>query len=118
MPVERSIVPWTSAISGASGAPASSDQIATTSSTIRTCDDGGMELVLIRHALPVRRELLEGVADPELSEAGVLQAAHLADYLAAESIDAVYASPLRRAIETAAPIAARFGIEVAVLDGI
>ena len=29
-----------------------------------------MELLLIRHALPVRRELVEGAADPELSEAG------------------------------------------------
>ena len=77
-----------------------------------------MELILIRHALPVRRELLEGVADPELSEAGVLQARLLADYLAVETIDAVFASPLRRAIETAEPLAGRFHLDVEIVDGI
>ncbi|MCU1364649.1 MAG: hypothetical protein JWN39_288 [Ilumatobacteraceae bacterium] len=77
-----------------------------------------MELILIRHALPVRRELLEGVADPELSEAGVLQARFLADYLAVESIDAVIASPLRRAIETAQPLAARLQLDVEIVDGV
>ena len=30
-----------------------------------------MELLIIRHALPVRRELTTGAADPELSEAGL-----------------------------------------------
>lgn len=40
-----------------------------------------MELLLIRHALPVRRELEQGIADPELSEAGLAQAERLADYL-------------------------------------
>ena len=59
-----------------------------------------MELLLIRHALPVRRELVAGAADPELSTAGQAQAGHLAEYLAAERLDAVYASPLRRAVET------------------
>ena len=78
----------------------------------------GMELILIRHALPVRRELVEGAADPELSEAGTLQAAHLADYLATEPIHAVYASPLRRAAETAAPLAHRLGLAVTVADGV
>ena len=78
----------------------------------------GMELILIRHALPVRRELLEGVADPELSEAGHLQATHLADYLATETIDAIYASPLQRAVETAAPLAGRLGLSVTVVDAI
>ena len=47
-----------------------------------------MELLLIRHALPVRRELVVGAADPELSEAGQAQAAHLAEYLATERLDA------------------------------
>ncbi|MCU1401063.1 MAG: hypothetical protein JWN62_4172 [Acidimicrobiales bacterium] len=77
-----------------------------------------MELILIRHALPVRRELLEGVADPELSETGVLQAGFLADYLAAESLDAVITSPLRRAIETAEPLARRLQLEVEIVDGV
>lgn len=75
-----------------------------------------MELLLIRHALPVRRELDEGVADPELSEAGHAQARHLAEYLAPERLDAVYASPLRRAQQTAAPLATALGLPVGIVD--
>ena len=56
-----------------------------------------MELVLVRHGLPVRRELTEGIADPELAPDGVTQAERLAEYLASEDIAAVYVSPLRRA---------------------
>lgn len=78
-----------------------------------------MELLLIRHALPVRRELEVGTADPELSEAGHAQARHLAEYLAAEApLDALYASPLNRARQTAAPVAERFGLDVVVDDGV
>jgi probable phosphoglycerate mutase len=77
-----------------------------------------MELLLIRHALPVRRELVVGVADPELSAAGLAQVEHLADYLAAERLDGVYSSPLRRAIETGAPVAARHSLDVVVVDDV
>lgn len=75
-----------------------------------------MELLLIRHGLPVRRELTSGPADPELSAAGVLQAQHLADYLASERLDAVYTSPLRRAHQTAEPVAASQGHPLVVVD--
>ncbi len=77
-----------------------------------------MELLLIRHALPVRRELEEGVADPELSEAGHAQAQHLADYLASEEVHAIYASPMKRAQQTAAPLASRLGLRVTLIDGV
>lgn len=77
-----------------------------------------MELMLIRHGLPVRRELESGAADPELSEAGRAQARHLAEYLSSESIDAVYASPLRRAHETAQPLAAVHGREIVIVDDV
>ena len=59
-----------------------------------------MELLLIRHALPIRRELTEGRADPELADIGHQQAAHLASYLAEERIDTLYASPMLRARQT------------------
>ena len=49
-----------------------------------------MELLLIRHALPIRREDVDGPADPELSEAGRDQALHLANWLADERLDVVY----------------------------
>lgn len=77
-----------------------------------------MELLLIRHALPVRREVTEGAADPELSEAGFEQARLLADYLAVEAVHAIYASPLRRAVQTAEPLAKVFGVPVTLVDGI
>ena len=77
-----------------------------------------MELLLIRHGLPIRREGVDGPADPELSAAGLEQAQHLAAYLADEKIDAVYASPLRRARQTADPVAATRNLEVGIVDAV
>lgn len=74
--------------------------------------------MLIRHGLPVRRELETGAADPELSEAGLAQARHLADYLSSETIDAVYASPLRRAYQTAQPLAVVHSREIIIVDDV
>ena len=77
-----------------------------------------MEIILIRHAIPVRKELETGPADPELSPAGRSQSELLADYLASETIDAVYASPMRRARETASPLARRLDLDVTIVDGV
>jgi 2,3-bisphosphoglycerate-dependent phosphoglycerate mutase len=77
-----------------------------------------MELLLIRHALPLRIEDVDGPADPELSDAGHQQALHLSDYLAFERIHAIYASPMRRALQTAEPVAERQGIEVRLAEGL
>jgi probable phosphoglycerate mutase len=64
-----------------------------------------VNLLLIRHALPQRVELAEGRADPPLSEEGERQAVLLGEWLRDEPIDAVYASHLLRAQQTAEPIA-------------
>lgn len=77
-----------------------------------------MELLLIRHALPERRENTDGPADPALTAQGRAQAEHMAKYLASERIDAVYASPLRRARQTAEPLAATFGIDTTIVDDV
>jgi 2,3-bisphosphoglycerate-dependent phosphoglycerate mutase len=77
-----------------------------------------MELLLVRHALPVRRELVDGPADPELSDDGRAQAQHLATYLSSEHLDAIYASPLRRAYQTATAISANRSVEVEICDGV
>jgi len=77
-----------------------------------------MELVFVRHAIPVRRELSSGIADPELSPDGLQQARLLGDYLASESIDAIYASPLKRAAETAEAIAHHHGLPIVFEEGI
>ena len=74
--------------------------------------------MLIRHALPMRVEQSEGPADPELAPAGWQQAGRLAAWLASEGIDAVYSSPLRRALQTAEPLAEVTGHAVRVVDGL
>jgi 2,3-bisphosphoglycerate-dependent phosphoglycerate mutase len=77
-----------------------------------------MELLIIRHGLPVRRELTEGAADPELAPDGHAQARRLAEYLGSEHIDAIYASPMTRARETAAPLAELLGLDVHISPGV
>ena len=64
-----------------------------------------MELILVRHGLPERVELAEGRADPSLSDVGLEQARRVGAWLRRETIDAIYASPLSRAVETAKPLA-------------
>jgi 2,3-bisphosphoglycerate-dependent phosphoglycerate mutase len=77
-----------------------------------------MELLLIRHALPERIETQDGSpADPPLSALGRAQAQRVARWLASEKIGAIYASPMRRARETAEPIAAAVGTEIAIDAG-
>ena len=73
---------------------------------------------MVRHALPVRIELETGIADPELSAEGHEQSKKMAAYLASENIDAVYASPLRRARETAQPLIEQLGIQYEICEGV
>jgi probable phosphoglycerate mutase len=75
-----------------------------------------MQLWMIRHALPLRVEGVAGAADPGLAPEGQEQARRLASWLRGGPIDAVWSSPLRRALETAAPLAAALGVEVVVDD--
>ena len=77
-----------------------------------------MELILVRHGLPLRREVVEGPADPELSVEGHDQSARLASYLATESIDAIYSSPMKRAVQTAEPLAQTTGRPISIVDDV
>src|SRR5436190_23746077 len=74
-----------------------------------------MELILIRHGLPERRD---DTADPPLSDHGHEQARRVAAWLADEAIDAVYASTMLRARQTAEPFAAAQRHAVTCHDGI
>ena len=74
-----------------------------------------MELLLIRHGLPVRSD---ESSDPPLSAAGRWQAVRVAERLADEQIDAVFSSTMRRAIETARPFADATGHDLQVRPGI
>jgi probable phosphoglycerate mutase len=74
-----------------------------------------MDLVIVRHARPVSEPPGATPADPPLSPTGQAQAAATADLLAAEPIDHIVASTMRRAIETAAPLAERIGLTIETL---
>ena len=72
------------------------------------------EALLVRHALPEP----DGTMDPGLGEEGRRQAEALSEHLVAEQVDAVYASHLKRAVQTAAPLADRLGLPVVQDEGL
>lgn len=74
-----------------------------------------MQLLLIRHALPLRSEAGEG-SDPELSEAGLEQARRLPGALRRHTIHRVVSSPQRRAQQTAAAVADTLDLGIDVDD--
>lgn len=82
-----------------------------------------MDLIIIRHGRPERIDASEvqatGVAaDPGLTDVGLAQAEAMAAWLSMEQIDAVYTSPMRRALETAAPLEKALGLTATVEPGI
>jgi probable phosphoglycerate mutase len=79
-----------------------------------------MRLILARHGETDSNKagLALGRADIELNEHGRWQAQRLALSLKDEPIDAIYSSPLKRALATAEPIASDHGLEVQVDDGL
>lgn len=78
---------------------------------------GSTELLLIRHgesaALVPGRPFptVDGHGDPELAPIGREQAELVGARLAEHPIDAIYVTSLRRTVQTAAPLAARLGLE-------
>lgn len=75
-----------------------------------------MELILIRHGAQDPDD--RGDADPALSETGGREARQVADYLARPTVDAIYTSPLRRAVETAAPLASALALRPVLCQGV
>lgn len=73
-----------------------------------------MLLYLIRHgeSLFNAQRRIQGQSDVALSPLGLRQAAALAAALQSLDIDAIYASPLRRAMQTAEPLAAALHLSV------
>ena len=72
-----------------------------------------MQLLVIRHALPLRTEPGQG-ANPDLSPEGVEQAKRLPEALARFPITRLVSSPQRRALQTAQPVADALGLTVDV----
>jgi probable phosphoglycerate mutase len=78
-----------------------------------------LELILIRHGLPQTIVREDGQpADAPLSDIGIEQAERMAAWLADEEIERVYASPLRRAQQTANPLAGILGHAIELNDGV
>ena len=84
---------------------------------ILSCNFAVMEtiIILVRHGETVdnARQIMQGQTQGELNERGREQALQVAERLAAEALDAVVASDLHRAIQTAEIIAAPHGLQVA-----
>jgi len=72
------------------------------------------EVLLVRHALPEP----DGTMDPGLGAEGRVQAQGLSEHLVGEPIDAVFASHLKRAVQTAQPLADRLGLPVVQDEGL
>lgn len=78
------------------------------------------ELILARHGETEWNvaEIFRGRIDIELNETGIKQAALLAEYLADLKIDAIYSSPLKRALKTAGIIAGYHQLDVEIAPGL
>ena len=75
-----------------------------------------MRLILVRHGRP--NEIDSAMpGDPSLNEDGWRQARAVARLLAGEGITRIVASPMRRALETAQPLADRVGLAVDIAPG-
>jgi probable phosphoglycerate mutase len=77
-----------------------------------------VRLILVRHGQTNhnRDSIALGRDDVPLNDLGLRQAEALGDYLATETIAAIYTSPLQRAARTAQAIASRHGIDVTTED--
>lgn len=73
-----------------------------------------LRLYLVRHGETVwnTERRYQGMTDIELSQDGYKQAACLAERFKSIEIDKIYSSPLKRAMETAKPIADEKGLEI------
>ena len=72
-----------------------------------------MQLLLVRHALPLRSEVGQGSA-PDLSAEGIEQAARLPDALKRFPITRLVSSPQRRAVQTGRPVADALGLPIEI----
>jgi broad specificity phosphatase PhoE len=78
------------------------------------------EIILARHGETEWNvsEVFRGRADIPLNQTGIKQAELLAQFLDGRKIEAVYSSPLKRALKTAEIIAARHKLDVQTAPGL
>ena len=82
-----------------------------------TPPEGSTRLMLVRHgqSVPLVEDKPFDHGDPHLSPRGLAQAERVAQRLASQHFDALYASTLTRTQQTAAPLAARNGMDVTIV---
>lgn len=84
--------------------------------------DGATEVLLVRHGSSVPGtpeqpvDLTDGRADPPIGEEGRRQALAVAHRLGDDHITEVFVTPLRRTLQTAAPLAERLGLVPVVVE--
>ncbi len=78
------------------------------------------EIILARHGETEWNvaEVFRGRIDVALNETGLKQAELLSEYLSEIKIEAVYSSPLKRALKTAEAIASHHNLEVIITPGL
>ncbi len=78
------------------------------------------EIILARHGETEWNvaEIFRGRIDIDLNETGIKQAALLAEYLGDLKINAIYSSPLKRALKTAEIIAGYHQLDVEITPGL
>jgi alpha-ribazole phosphatase len=78
------------------------------------------EIILARHGETEWnvQEVFRGRIDVELNQRGIKQAELLAEHLSHLKLDAIYSSPLRRAVKTAEIIARRHRLSVEIAPGL
>ncbi len=78
------------------------------------------EIILARHGETEWnvQEVFRGRVDIELNETGIKQAELLAEYLSDLRVEAIYSSPLRRALKTAEVIASHRKLDVKIAPGL
>lgn len=74
-----------------------------------------MDLILVRHGLP---QTSRETSDPPLSDTGRMQARRVAAFLEKEDIHSVWSSTMKRAVETAQPLAGAVGLDLRTHHGI
>jgi len=80
-----------------------------------------MRLILVRHgqtAWNQDRRIQGCRSDVELSREGEEQAERIASWLARRKVDAIYSSPLRRAVDTALATARACRVEIRIVSGL
>ena len=78
------------------------------------------EIILVRHGETEWNvaEIFRGRIDVELNETGIKQAELLAEYLSNVKIDAIYSSPLKRALKTAEIVAGSHKLDINITPGL